>query len=360
MNRALRRRILVESARLAGELQAFFETLDADPPDLLGRTFPIEDPELRAPAGGRTVPRSPVTGRPIDEQAPFSAGRRGLEKLMRAGLKAALEDDELLDLQTVVLVAVRPAILIRDGRFLPPPPPWEFLEKSRAAIDAVARSVGRVQVTPTTEVVPFAGTGFFVAPDLVMTNRHVAEAFGGVVNGSFAFVPGMASAVDLARNPDADPAPELAVREVVTHPTLDLALLRVDLEAGGGAAEVRPLTLAADPPPAPEPGRPHHVYVVGYPTRDQAHSEALLAELLGGAFGVKRLQPGVIMEVVEQKPLFKHDCSTLRGSSGSCVVDLDTHRVIGLHAAGKLLKFNEAVALWRLVDDPVLEGVTFG
>jgi hypothetical protein len=57
-----------------------------------------------------------------------------------------------------------------------------------------------------------------------------------------------------------------------------------------------------------------------------------------------------------------HDASTLGGNSGSCVVDLDSNRVIGLHFAGRYMQYNEAVALWRLADDPLLAraGVNFG
>jgi hypothetical protein len=52
----------------------------------------------------------------------------------------------------------------------------------------------------------------------------------------------------------------------------------------------------------------------------------------------------------------------LGGNSGSCVVDLETNQVIGLHFAGQYMQYNEAVALWRLADDPLLgrAGVNFG
>ena len=56
-----------------------------------------------------------------------------------------------------------------------------------------------------------------------------------------------------------------------------------------------------------------------------------------------------------------HDAPRLGGDSGRCVVDLDSNQVIGLHFAGKYMQYNEAVALWRLVDDPLLTdaGVNF-
>jgi V8-like Glu-specific endopeptidase len=49
-----------------------------------------------------------------------------------------------------------------------------------------------------------------------------------------------------------------------------------------------------------------------------------------------------------------HDASTLGGNSGSCVVDLESNHVIGLHFGGEYMHYNAAVALWRLVDDPLL------
>ncbi len=72
-------------------------------------------------------------------------------------------------------------------------------------------------------------------------------------------------------------------------------------------------------------------------------------------FNVKRLQPGAIMEVLEPRSLLRHDCSTLGGNSGSCVVDLETNRVVGLHFGGRFSEGNYAVALWKLTDDPLLK-----
>jgi V8-like Glu-specific endopeptidase len=77
-------------------------------------------------------------------------------------------------------------------------------------------------------------------------------------------------------------------------------------------------------------------------------------------FNVKRLQPGQVIELSDQARTFSHDCFTLGGNSGSPVVDLETFQVLGLHFAGRLqpdrqTKINEAVALWHLIDDPLLQ-----
>jgi V8-like Glu-specific endopeptidase len=53
--------------------------------------------------------------------------------------------------------------------------------------------------------------------------------------------------------------------------------------------------------------------------------------------------------------LLEHDSSTLGGNSGSCVVDLETHQVIGLHFRGKYLESNTAVVLSKLINDPLVK-----
>jgi V8-like Glu-specific endopeptidase len=66
------------------------------------------------------------------------------------------------------------------------------------------------------------------------------------------------------------------------------------------------------------------------------------------------LQPGAILKFLQRTSVFRHDCSTLGGNSGSCVVDLNTHRVLGLHFGGYYLRYNQAVALWAIKDDPII------
>ena len=51
----------------------------------------------------------------------------------------------------------------------------------------------------------------------------------------------------------------------------------------------------------------------------------------------------------------KLDASTLGGNSGSAVIDYDKGLVVGLHFGGRYLEGNNAVPLWKLVDDPLLK-----
>jgi hypothetical protein len=104
------------------------------------------------------------------------------------------------------------------------------------------------------------------------------------------------------------------------------------------------------------------VYAVGYPAQDPFNPDPLSEyKLFQGIFNVKRLQPGQVLQVLTDKDTVLHDCSTLGGNSGSCLVDLATNQVVGLHYAGYHRRTNLAIALWSLVGDPLLReaGVRF-
>ncbi len=117
-----------------------------------------------------------------------------------------------------------------------------------------------------------------------------------------------------------------------------------------------PLPLATAAPAIGE--TEHLVYLVGYPATDnQGITPAeVLTRIFAGIYEVKRLQPGTITAISPTLPRFAHDCSTLGGNSGSVVLDLATHKVIGLHFSGGFRASNFAVALWKLAEDPFLLG----
>ena len=86
-----------------------------------------------------------------------------------------------------------------------------------------------------------------------------------------------------------------------------------------------------------------------------------MRQIFSDIYDVKRLQPGVITSWADGADIFIHDCSTLGGNSGSPVLDLETHLVVGLHFGGRYLSGNKAVPLWRLAEDELLRtsGVNF-
>lgn len=282
--------------------------------------------------------------------------RRAVEKLVRDGHDATLDRDEQLSVQAIVTVLARPAILVQDGHFFPASQPWtDVLEQHRVAIEAVFPRVGRVTVTGHPRL-SWVGTAWLAAEQVLMTNRHVAAEFASNQGAQWSFMTGMSAGVDYREPwPVAPPGTWPIVEIVGVHETFDLALLRCDASSGPGFPAT-PLTIAAQPNLVAGT----QVYVVGYPAADSRSDPVEMRQVFAGVYDVKRLQPGAVQSVSAGE--VEHDCSTLGGNSGSCVVDLATSEVVGLHARGQYHVGNFAIALWELADDPLLRraGVQIG
>jgi V8-like Glu-specific endopeptidase len=282
------------------------------------------------------------------QDALANAGKRAVRKLEADGAAAVLAPDEEAGLEAIVLVSGRPAILVRNGAFDAPPLDWVVLEDHRPAIEQTMRSVGRIEVDghPTHE---WIGTGFVVGDGVVMTNRHVAVEFARQSGAKWGFNPGMKVSIDYAEDLGTTNPAEFKVTEVIgVHNKHDLALLRV-------------ATTAKAPKPLPVSGNPatakakRRVYVTGYPAFDSRNGVDAMSRIFANVYNVKRLQPGAVMKVSGRALRLNHDCSTLGGNSGSCVVDLQTHQVVGLHFAGSYRIENSAVLLAGLRKDPLLK-----
>jgi hypothetical protein len=282
-------------------------------------------------------------------------GAAALERL--AAGEAPVDRREVVGLEAIVQLEGRPAIRIHGGHFDPPPEQWRHLDGQRGAIEQVIAAVGRVQATPAPSD-RWLATAFAVAPGVVMTNRHVAEAVASSDDDvTWRFSAGIEVSLDfVAERPE--PGPGQRVVEVLgVHEEYDLALLRTDEDRDGP----RPLMLAGAEPAGLDGG---DVYVIGHPVQDGARNDPVeMVRIFEGVFHVKRLQPGKAagLRVHGQREVLGHDCSTLGGNSGSCVVDLATGRVAGLHFRGDWQEINHAVPLWRLAEDPLLvrHGVAF-
>lgn len=285
-------------------------------------------------------------------------GAKAVRRLRDQGEDAELTDAEAVGLEAVISLALRPAIVLKNGTFpASVAHPWQQLETHRDGIQRTAERVGRIELHNDPEGRPFGGTGFLVGPGLVMTNAHVAKLFAAADGaGRWTFVQGRAG-LDFRDSPDGQLARYEVTDVVGIHPAKDLALFHVQSTVDGRPLP-SPLVLGSKPPEN-VPGQ--QVYTVGYPAWDPYADPHALRVVFGDIYNVKRLQPGAIMSFHEQRRVFRHDCSTLGGNSGSCVVDVGTNLVLGLHFGGLYLKYNEAVALWALKDDPLLQsaGVRF-
>ena len=327
--------------------------------DLIRQLPPLETlvekyPAQPAPtAGTRGGLPTRTRGLETAENAPdlVALGSRALVKISNQGSKAKLDPGEQRGLEAIVLLEGRPAILIQEGKFFPPPSAWQVLETQRTQIQTVFRSVGRIEVSGHPRL-DWVGTGFLVAPGVVMTNRHVAVEFSQQSGGKWKFTSGIKPRIDYVEEFGTSTSAEFALTGVIgIHDKLDLALLRAQITTANGAKPPQPLPIRSSKPKTIQNRK---VYTVGYPAWDGRRNDpAEMRKIFGEIFEVKRLQPGEMTGLTGK--VFKHDCSTLGGNSGSCVVDLETHQVLGLHFGGRYLEGNTAVALWTLTGDPLLK-----
>lgn len=345
-------------------LEAYLEQdIEALVDQILPPVFPQGDGlESFHPQTGPSQPKQQGASKPEREQLStlLLAGKQALQKIRKDHVDAALDTDEMEGLESVILAVGRPALHIKDGSFFCAPPNWGILEQNRLAIEQTCRSVGRIEIRMEGEN-GYVGTGFLVAENVIMTNKHVADFFCQEVSHRWIFRPTVVSSIDYLKELDCYQAFEFEVIDIIgIHEHFDLALLKTaSLSFQGQAANLLPLVLASNPSHvSPE----YPIYTVGHPMWDGNQDDpGTIDRIFGGPHGVKRLQPGLVRGIFPGDEMFTHDCSTLTGNSGSCVVDLHTHKVLGLHIRGMPRQVNRAVALWRLSSDPLMKqaGVWF-
>ncbi|MER8645033.1 MULTISPECIES: DNA/RNA non-specific endonuclease [unclassified Mesorhizobium] len=308
----------------------------------------------------------------IEEMMPGASGPESAgaaETLTRTTLQK-LDRGEMLDpreryhLEAVILPAKRPAIDIVGGDFSTRHPDWLHLNKPelRDRLKAKFPGIGRIEL-PNHPTLPYGGTGFVVGPRLLMTNRHVAETFAeGLGTSGLNFIQGLEAGIDFLKERGLPATAYLQVlRVAMIHPHWDMALLEVE-----GLPAIRQHLRLSTLDPGAMTGK--EVAVIGYPTFDIRNPADIQNDVFAGVYGIKRLQPGKIREIAAVDTYYNrvvdaalHDSSTLGGNSGSCVLDLETGDVLGLHFGGRYAVANYCVPAGALAaDGRVIDtGVTF-
>lgn len=253
----------------------------------------------------------------------------------------ALDDSGVSTLEELIVGQVRPILPMRDGHF-EVPATWldPALAASHERVVIAAAAVGRIDVSQVPGV-QFAGTGFLVAPDLVMTTRGVAELFAnGLGRSGLSIKPGRRPRL-VFDSQTGDALDGIPVTEIVLiHPLLDLALVRI--EPSGGAPLRFSTASAYD-----AIGRP--VAVVGHVAFDTGRNPAAVAKVTAGLIGTKHIAPGFVTPADtferygRQLWALTHDCTALAGSAGGPVIDLATGVVIGLQVSAKGYASNYAI-----------------
>lgn len=259
------------------------------------------------------------------------------------------EEEARLIAETIVRPMLRPVLKIRDNTlvmefFGPDIAVWrDRLTAAKAVIDTVIPAVGRIEVTNHPGLHTWVGTGWLIADDVVVTNRHVAREFARRDNQRFVFRAGlggpMTCRIDFLEEFDHARALEFAATEVLwiaPGPDADIAFLRVARNSGGTPLP-RPVSLSSQ-----SPREDDFVATIGYPARDDEFPDQDLARrVFGDVYDKKRFAPGQVLESPADEVL--HDCSTLPGNSGSVLLDLRSGEAVALHYAGLFPTANYAV-----------------
>ncbi|PND38314.1 hypothetical protein C1O66_12795 [Paucibacter aquatile] len=302
-------------------------------------------------------------------QTVLDAADRGLNCSATQGDAAAREfmHDAL---EVIVQVIGRPALRMPLGKVQSPENAsrgnelWTaWLGTHRKQVDKAAASVAKLYRVFANGREEHIGTGWRLGADLIVTNRHVVRLLvpdAALPVADWSLDPRWTCVADFGATDE--PATPLrfaanALQACAPEPAIDMAVLRL---ASNGGTLPNALAVSDDetllgaysdgPTPTFE-GQP--VYAVGHPLQRLAGTEVL--SVFGDADGRKRCSPGRTTALRDGATNFEHDCSTLRGNSGSPIFDLYTHQVLGTHRGGRssdpegiIGDANAAVAVARL------------
>lgn len=286
----------------------------------------------------------------------LAVGIAGLERLLRSE-DNELTADERVGLEGILVLYARPPIAADSNRLAGGAPLWPELEAQRPQIEGALRGIGRVELLGHPEL-DWAGTAFLVAEHCLVTTRAVAGAFADSRHGPWIFRDGTSAWMDFGTSADRTiGASHRLVGVLGAHKGSELALLEVE-PVTPSATGPAPLIVAGSAPDDVE-GQP--VYLVGHPVLDSRRRRPAELDHLGsGLDSGKRVVPGRSTALLGRHEL-AHDCALLGRWAGGCLLDLETHQVLGVHVAARYPNDGVAVPLWTLRDDPLLAraGVTF-
>ncbi|MEM1393342.1 MAG: serine protease [Cyanobacteria bacterium P01_H01_bin.150] len=242
--------------------------------------------------------------------------------------------------------AFRPTLLVKNGSF-ELPDDWEEsnfrleLENYKNIIENVLPSVGRINLSNSD--LTTVGTCWLIADDVVVTNAHVAKLFSEISTNGFNFKGRIRANVDFKAEYFSSEKNTFEVTDIIyvnsryTELT-DLAFLKIDKK--GKDENDNSITLSAKPLKLIQNdiNIEDIVVTIGFPITE-GYTDTKTIRLIKQYFEFptnsskrKRIAPGSLLGVDRNQ--FSHDCSTLRGNSGSPIIKLNTGEVIGTHSEG--------------------------
>lgn len=257
-------------------------------------------------------------------------------------------------LEAIILKIGRPSLLIQNNSFqLPASDTWsERLKNSRSVLEKVIPSIGRIELQEHPSY-DWDGTGWMIDNDIIITNRHVAQLFisegenlsfkinprGKLIRADIDFLEEYKLSGELefsivkALYIEKEPGPDIAFFKISPKPNVGDGRLPAPIQLSNKIVD-----------------KEHYVAAIGYPAYDSRSDSSVMKEIFNDIYDTKRLSPGVLYPPIPGEWLVTHDCSTLGGSSGSVLLDLETGEALGIHFGGKYLDKNYAVSSVKIIE----------
>lgn len=269
-----------------------------------------------------------------------------LQEVREAGATPEVVE-RAIALESIVMRRQRPVLAIRKDQavleFKDPQDSeiWrERLEKASSHVLRIARATGRIELQNSR--LDWVGTGWLIAQDVLVTNRHVAVEFAERRGQGFRFRTGargaMSAAVDFRQEIGLETELVFQLKKPIhiePEPGPDVAFFSIEVVSGDFRLAT-PIDLAL------RPETTENAATIGYPAYDSRIPERdLMEDIYGKIYDKKRLAPGGATRLEASRLL--HNCTTLGGCSGASVFSLDSGEAIGLHFSGSFLDTNYAV-----------------
>jgi V8-like Glu-specific endopeptidase len=283
------------------------------------------------------------------ESVPLPTSKMVLETIVREGRPALLVQNNAMTKEDPAIDAAAQDVVDR-------------LFSHADVLDTIIPLVGRIDVENFAGLNEYVGTGWLVQPDMVVTNRHVAELIARRGAAGFIFAAGrfgrpLIASIDYRHEYGVSETEKVKVTRILwIEPDqygADIAFLEVERRSDG---LVQDRILLAEADAAPDT----HVAVVGYPARAPSSvipDQAWMERLYNGHYDIKRIAPGLMGG--QSQGWATHDCTTLGGNSGSVVLEMASGRAVALHFAGQYMVENYAVpasAIARYLKAPPWNG----
>lgn len=284
-----------------------------------------------------------------------TARKMGISSNEMAGFMEGMPLSEAAHtLEAVVLDFLRPCLIIKNNSYsLPESDVWKLrLEAYRKMLEHRIKSVGRIEFKyhPRHK---WGGTGWLIAENIIITNRHVAALFAQKSAAGITFIRNplgtfIEAFIDYnEENQSSNAAIESGVEEILylaDDGLPDISILKISPTYG----KLEPIPIFMGQLKAKS-----EIAVVGYPAYDPYRNPlkpADVTRIFSDIFECKRLSPGLVLNELAGTDIFSHDATTLGGNSGSVVLDLKSGQAAGLHFSGVFHEENFAVTGRSILD----------